>query len=75
MNVFLSAIVALASLVVIISVVLQESEQAGLGTLDGSAGDSWGSNRGTSKKQMLQRVTTIASVVLFVALIAVAAID
>ena len=71
----LSIIVALASLVIIVSVVVQESEQAGLGTLDGSVADSgWGANRGTSKKQMLQRITAISSVVFLVALIAIAAI-
>ncbi|MDO5714367.1 MAG: preprotein translocase subunit SecG [Tissierellia bacterium] len=75
MSTVLSIIVALASLVIIVSVVVQESEQAGLGTLDGSVADSsWGANRGTSKKQMLQRITTISAVVFILALIALAAI-
>lgn len=75
MSTVLSIIVALSSLVIIVSVVAQESEQAGLGTLSGSATETgWGANRGTSKKQMLQRTTTISAIVFIVALIALAAI-
>lgn len=53
-----------------------ESEQAGLGTLDGSAdmGSMWGANKGSSKKDILNRITTIATIVFAVALIALAAI-
>lgn len=73
---FISAIVAISSIAVIISVALQESSQVGLGTMDGSAGGSdWGANRGTSKKEMLKRVTMGSSAVFFVATIALAVIS
>lgn len=68
---FISAIVAISSLVVIGSVVVQESSQVGLGTMDGSAGGSdWGANRGTSKKEMLKKITMVSSAVFFVSTIA-----
>lgn len=74
MRTLLSVIIAISCLVVIIAVMLQESKQAGLGTLDGSADSSgWGSHTGTSRKQMLEKTTLIASIVMMVSLIAVAA--
>ena len=74
MRTLLSVIIAIACLVVIVAVTLQESKQAGLGTLDGSADSSWGSYAGTSRKQMLEKTTLTASIVMIVALIAVAAL-
>ncbi|MDO5301800.1 MAG: preprotein translocase subunit SecG [Tissierellia bacterium] len=76
MTTAISVLVALASVVMIVSVVLQEGEQAGLGSLDGSSpSDSWGQNRGTSRKEQLKRVTTMTAVVFFVAAIALAAVQ
>lgn len=73
MNTLLSVITAVSSIVLIISVVLQESEQAGLGTLDGTTPDAlWGSNRGTSKKEILKRITIISSAVFLVSLLLLA---
>lgn len=73
---FISLIVAISSIAVIISVVLQESSQVGLGTMDGSAGGSdWGANRGTSKKEMLKKVTMVSSAVFFISTIVLAVIS
>ncbi len=74
MRTFLSVIIAISCLVVIVSVMMQESKQAGLGTLDGSAESSWGSYTGTSRKQMLEKVTLVSSIIMMVSLIAIAAI-
>lgn len=74
MRTVLSVIVAISCLVVIVAVMLQESKQAGLGTLDGSGDSSWGSHTGTSRKQMLEKTTLIASIVMMVSIIAVAAL-
>lgn len=72
----LSIIVAIASIVVIGSVLVQESEQAGLGTVDGSVAEAnWGAHVGTSRKQMLQRTTVISSAVLAVSVVALLAIS
>lgn len=74
MRTFLSVIIAISCLVVIVSVMMQESKQAGLGTLDGSAESSWGSYTGTSRKQMLEKITLVSSIIMMVSLIAIAAI-
>lgn len=76
MTTVLSIVVALASIVVIGSVLVQESEQAGLGTVDGSVAEAnWGTHVGTSRKQMLQRMTAISSAVLAVSVVALLAIS
>lgn len=73
---FISVIVALSAIGVTLSVMVQESNQAGLGTLDGSASASaeWGANRGTSRKEMLKRITLITSIVFFISTIILVAI-
>ena len=56
-------------------IVVQESNQVGLGTLDGSSPSSeWGTNRGTSRKEMLKRITMVSSTVFFVATILLVAV-
>ena len=72
---FISIIVALSAIATICAVVVQESNQVGLGTLDGSSPSSeWGSNRGTSRKEMLKRITMVSSTVFFVATILLVAV-
>ena len=67
---FLSIIVALSAIATICAVVVQESNQVGLGTLDGSSPSSeWGSNRGTSRKDMLKRITVVSSIIFFLSTI------
>ena len=67
---FFSVIVAVSAIAIICAVVAQESNQVGLGTLDGSSPSSeWGSNRGTSRKDMLKRITVVSSVVFFISII------
>ncbi|MCD1147386.1 preprotein translocase subunit SecG [Peptoniphilus sp. KCTC 25270] len=73
----LSILLAISSIVVIVSVVMQESEQVGLGTIDGNVGggSDWGANRGTSRKEMLKKVTMVSSIVFVVVALAIAAIS
>ncbi|MDD7363787.1 MAG: preprotein translocase subunit SecG [Peptoniphilus sp.] len=76
MTTFMSVIVALSALGVTISVMVQESNQVGLGTLDGSgsASSEWGANRGTSRKEMLKRITLVMSIIFFISTIILIAI-
>lgn len=75
MTTFLSIVLVISSVVLIVSVMMQESQQAGLGTLDGSSTESlWGANRGTSKKEVLKRTTIISSVIFFIATLALGAL-
>lgn len=74
MKTFLSVIIAIASIVMIVMVAAMESEQAGLGTLSGDETSTWGEHRGTSKKEMQNKIVKISSIVFGVALLILAAI-
>lgn len=65
MTTFFSVIALVSSLGLIVSVALQESSdgQAGMG---GSSEPLWGQSRGTSKQDMLRRVTVISAVVFII---------
>ncbi len=73
-EVFLTVIIAISSLVLIGTVVVTESAQAGLGTLQGEQSNLWGEHRGTSKKEIENRIITVSSVVFLISVIALAAI-
>jgi len=51
-----------------------ESEQAGLGTLQGEETSMWGSHKGSSKKDIQNRIVIGSSIVFALALIILAAI-
>lgn len=74
MSTILSILVVISSVVIIGAVMTMESEQAGLGTLDASEAALWGQNRGSGKKEVLNRVAIVSTVVFIIALIAMAAI-
>lgn len=76
MQTLLSIVIIVASIVVIAVVAQMESEQAGLGTLQGEDDTSmWGAHRGSSKKDIQNRIVLITSIVFAVALIILAAIN
>lgn len=74
MQTLLSIIIIIASIIVISVVAQMESEQAGLGTLQGEETSMWGSHKGSSKKDIQNRIVTISSIVFALALIVLAAI-
>jgi len=71
---FLSIVIIVASIIVISVVAQMESEQAGLGTLQGEETSMWGSHKGSSKKDIQNKIVIISSVVFALALIILAAI-
>lgn len=74
MTMFFSVLILISSISLIISVLLQEGSEEGLGTISGNAPESlWGKNRGSSKQAMLQRVTIISAVIFFIATLGLAA--
>ncbi|NLB33956.1 MAG: preprotein translocase subunit SecG [Tissierellia bacterium] len=74
MQTFFSVLILLSSLTLIMSVLLQEGNDEGLGSLGGNSPDSqWGKIRGTSKEAMLQKVTIVAAVVFMVSALVLAA--
>lgn len=74
MQTLLSIIIIIASIIVISVVAQMESEQAGLGTLQGEETSMWGSHKGSSKKDIQNRIVIGSSVVFALALIILAAI-
>ena len=74
MQTLLSIIIIIASIIVISVVAQMESEQAGLGTLQGEETSMWGSHKGSSKKDIQNRIVIGTSIVFALALIILAAI-
>jgi len=73
MTMFFSVLIVASSLSLIISVMMQEGKEGGLGTISGNSSDSlWGSHKGTSKEVMLQRVTIISSIIFMISALALA---
>lgn len=73
METILSIIIALSAIVMIVTVALTESKQAGLGVMSGEEYSLWGEHRGTSKKEIENRIIIISSVVFVIALLILAA--
>ena len=74
MQTLLSIIIIIASIIVISVVAQMESEQAGLGTMQGEETSMWGSHKGSSKKDIQNRIVIVSSIVFALALIILAAI-
>lgn len=75
MQTFFSVVLLISAVVLIISVLMQEGSDAGIGAIGGGGGPSalWGKNRGASKEVILQRVTIVAAVLFMISAIALAA--
>lgn len=74
MTIFFSILVLASSLSLIVSVVLQESNEGGLGTLAGDSSASlWGKTRGKSREDVLKRITVISSVIFLISTLFLAA--
>ena len=73
METILSIIIALSAIVMIVTVALTESKQAGLGVMSGEEYSLWGEHRGTSTKEIQNRIIIISSVVFIIALLILAA--
>ncbi len=73
MTLFFSILVLLSSIALIVSIVLQEGSDEGLGSLAGGSGSLFGKTRGKSKEDMLKRITVISSVVFLISTLFLAA--
>lgn len=65
MTTFFSVIALASSLGLIISVAVQEGSD-GQGALTGTSDSTWGQSRGTSKQEMLKKVTVVSAVVFII---------
>ncbi len=73
MTLFFSILVLLSSLSLIISVVLQEGSEDGLGTISGGSGSLFGKTKGQSKGELLKKVTVVSSIVFLISTLFLAA--
>ncbi len=74
MTTLFSVLILVSSLSLIVSVVLQEGSEGGLGTVGGNSSDSlWGKSRGSSRQDMLKRVTVISAVIFLISALLLAA--
>lgn len=74
MTMFFSVLVLISSLSLIVSVVMQEGSEQGLGTIGGGGSDSlFGKARGTSREDMLKRITVISAVIFIISTLVLAA--
>jgi preprotein translocase subunit SecG len=73
MATFFTVLMLISSIVLIVSVLMQESKQEGLGSIGGGATDSiFGKSIGTSKQALLRKVTIVASVVFMISALGLA---
>lgn len=75
MTTLFSVLILASSLSLIVSVVLQEGSEAGLGAIGGgNASDSlWGKAKGTSRGAMLKRITVVSAVIFIISALVLAA--
>lgn len=68
-----SILILVSSISLIVSVLFQEGSSEGLGTISGNSPDSlWGKNRGTSKQDLLKRITIVSAIIFIISAIALA---
>lgn len=70
---FLNVVILLASLAIIVSVMMQEPKEGGMGIVDGSETNLF-SKSSVGKDALLSKITVIAFVVFLLSAIAIAAI-
>ncbi|MGN0240815.1 MAG: preprotein translocase subunit SecG [Candidatus Weimeria sp.] len=64
---FLMALFIIVSIVLTIVIMMQEGEDAGLGSLSGQSLDTyWSKNKGRSKEGVIVKVTTVLVIAFFV---------
>ncbi len=69
MTTFVSILALASSIALILVVAMQEGAKEGYGTLT-AAQPLWGANKGTSREDVLRRITVIAAIVFMVSHIA-----
>ncbi|MBU5425925.1 preprotein translocase subunit SecG [Tissierella pigra] len=73
MTIFFSVVVLISSLSLIVSVVMQEGSESGLGAIGGGSEPLFGKSRGTSREDMLKRITVISAVIFIISTLVLAA--
>ncbi|WP_422484310.1 preprotein translocase subunit SecG [Gudongella sp. DL1XJH-153] len=75
MTTLFSVLMLIASIILVASILMQESKSEGLGAISGGGADStFGKSVGTSRQAMLRKVTIVSAVVFMISAVALAAI-
>lgn len=76
MKTLLSIIIIFAGIIVTLIIAQMETEQAGLGTLQGASDTSlWGQHKGSSKKEIQNKIVIVSSIIFAVVLLVLAALS
>lgn len=76
MKTLLSIIIIIAGIIVTLIIAQMETEQSGLGTLQGASDTSlWGQHKGSSKKEIQNKIVIVSSIIFAVVLLVLAALS
>lgn len=76
MKIVIMALLILASLVLIVSILLQSGKEAGMsGNIAGGAESIWGKNKGRSLEGKLEKATTVSAIIFVLASLLLVAIQ
>ncbi|NLJ78004.1 MAG: preprotein translocase subunit SecG [Tissierellia bacterium] len=70
-----SALILISGIVLIVSILFQESKSEGLGAITGGSGGRFGISRARTLEDMLAKITTVAAIVFMVSALVIAAIQ
>ncbi len=73
MTTLFSVLILVSSIALIVSVVMQEGSSGGMGAVGGGSNAAFGSARGSSREDVLKRITVIAAVIFIISALVLAA--
>ena len=75
MVIFFSALILISGILLIVSVLFQESKSEGLGAIGGGTEKLWGKSKARSMEAMLSKTTTVSAIVFMISALVIAAIQ
>ncbi|NLV76142.1 MAG: preprotein translocase subunit SecG [Tissierellia bacterium] len=75
MTIFFSVLILISSILLIVTVLFQESKSEGLGAVYGGAEKLWGKSGARTMEATLKKITTISAIVFMISAIVLAAIQ
>ncbi len=75
MTTLFSVLILISSILLIVTVLFQESKSEGLGAISGGAEKIWGKTRARTMEATLRKITTISAIVFMISAIVLAAIQ
>lgn len=75
MTILFSALILISSILLIVTVLFQESKSEGLGAISGGAEKIWGKTGARTMEATLKKVTTVSAIVFMISAIVLAAIQ